>query len=163
MAKKRASLKNRLARHQTARDVGVVTAALRPADGDRSLAEVCWDVLNPVCRLVVSDADELAQCLTVRFHSAQATGWVAGILGAGLAYPSRADPLADPDLRALEEEVIDALGPDALWCASGDYEQSALHGRQLRGWNPVTRATFDLVVAVRGNGLDLVLARTDED
>ncbi len=166
MAKKQAPLKNRLARHLTTKNVGVVAAALRPADQHRSLFEVCWDVLSPVCPLAVADADDLAERLTERppFGPAQAVGWVAGILGTTLTYPSGADPLADPKLRALEDAVIAALGPEAVWYANGDHPLPAFRPRQSgRGWNPVTRATFDLVVAARGNGLDLVLARVDED
>lgn len=166
MAKKQAPLKNRLARHLTTGDVGVVAAILRPVDERRTLFEVCWDVLSPVRPLAVADADALAERLTEQplFGSAQATGWVAGLLGTGLAYPSGRDPLADPKLRALEDEVIAALGPDAEWYANGDHPLQALRPRRSeRGWSPVTRATFDLVVAARGNGLDLVLARVDED
>src|SRR2546421_6967168 len=86
MAKKQSPLKNRLVRHVTTGKVGVVAAALRPADEDRPLFEVCWDVLNPVCPLAVTDADELTERLTERppFGSAQATGWIAGILGTAL-------------------------------------------------------------------------------
>lgn len=166
MAKKQAPLKNRLARHLTTGDLGVVAAALRSADEDRSLFEVCWDVLNSVCTLAVADADDLTERLTERppFGSAQATGWIAGILGTGLAHPSSADPLANPKLRALEDEVIAALGPDAVWCVNGEHPLSALRPRRSeRGWSPITHATFDLVITARGNGLDLVLARIDED
>lgn len=166
MAKKQALLKNRLARHLTKGEMGVVAAALRPADEDRSLFEVCWDVLSPAYPLAVSDADGLADCFTGRppFGSAEATGWVAGVLGAGLAYPSSGDPLADPKLRAIEDDVIAVLGPDAVWHSNGDHPLPAFRGcRSERGWNPITRATFDLVVAARGNRLDLVLARVDED
>jgi hypothetical protein len=146
-----------------------VAATLRPADEDRSLFEVCWEVLNPVCPLAVEDADELAERLTERppFGSAQAAGWIAGILGTTLAYPSSPDPLTDPKLRGiedLEDEVIAALGPDALWYANGEHPLPALRPRRSgHGWSPITRATFDLVIAARGNGLDLVLARVDED
>ncbi len=166
MGKKRTPLKNRLARYLTTGEVGVVAAALRPADADRSLFEVCRDVLRPVCPLDMADADDLAERLTERprFGSAQAGGWVAGILGTGLAYPSSADPLADPKLRALEEEVIAALGPDAVWYANDEHPLPAFRPRRsASGRSPITRATFDLVVAARGNGLDLVLARVDED
>lgn len=166
MAKKKAPLKNRLARHQTTGNVGVVAATLRPADEGRSLFEICWEVLNPVCPLAVADADELAERLTERppFGSAQAAGWVAGILGTTLAYPSSADPLTDPKLRGLEDEVIAVLGPDAVWYTNGDHPLPTLRPpRSGHGWSPITRATFDLVVTARGNGLDLVLARVDED
>lgn len=166
MAKKTAPPKSRLARHLTTGDVGVVAAALRPVDEGRSLFQVCWDVLSPVCPLAVADADGLAELLTERppLGSAEATGWVAGLLGTGLAHPSGGDPLADPKLRALEDDVIAALGPNAEWYANGDHPLPELRPhRSGRGWSPVTRATFDLVVAARGNGLDLVLARVDED
>jgi hypothetical protein len=166
MAKKQAPLNNRLARHVVDKRSGVVAAALRPADEDRSLFKVCWNVLGRVCPLAVADADGLTERLTEQspFGSAQATGWVAGILGTGLVYPSSADPPADPKLRALEDEVIAALGPDAVWYANGDHPLPAFRPRRSsRGWSPITRATFELVVAARGNGLDLVLARIDED
>jgi hypothetical protein len=166
MAKKQSPLKNRLARHQTTRNVGVVAATLRPADENQSLFEVCWKILNSACPLAVADTDELAQHLTQQppFGSAQATGWIAGTLGTPLAYPSSSDPLADPKLRTLEEEVIAALGPDAVWYTNGDHPLPAFRPpRSECGWNPLTQATFDLVIVARGNGLDLVLARIDED
>lgn len=166
MAKKRSPLRNRLARHRTTGNLGVVAAALRPVHEGRSVFEVCWDVLSSACPLAVADADDLAERLTERpgFGSADATGWIAGTLGAGLAYPSSADPLADPKLRALEDEVIAALGPDADWYTNGDHPLPALRPRRsAHGWYPITLATFDLVVTARGNGLDLVLARADED
>ncbi|MCQ4082303.1 hypothetical protein NGB36_17250 [Streptomyces sp. RB6PN25] len=93
----------------------------------------------------------------------QATGWVAGILGTGLSYPSSSDPPTDPRLRALQDEVIAALGPETVWYANGDHPLSSLRPcRSERCWSPITRATIDLVVAARGNGFDLVLARVDE-
>jgi hypothetical protein len=167
MAKKPSPLKNRLARFQADKRSGVVAAALLPADESRSLAEVVWSVLSQDTALAVSDAAELAECLTDRpaFGSAEASGWVAGLLAGSLARPDTADPLANPTLRALDEEVIAALGPDAVWYASGDHPIPAFRtGRGSRGgWRPILDATFDRVVAARGNGLDLVVARVDED
>lgn len=166
MAKKPAPLSNRLARYQADRHSGVVAATLQPTDENHSLQEVTWDVLNRACALAVADPAELAERLTERpvFSSAQATGWVAGICGVSLAHPSGADPLADPKLRAIEDEVIAALGPDAVWHANGEHPLPALRtDRRPRGWSPILDATFDLVIAARGNGLDLVLARADED
>jgi hypothetical protein len=166
MAKKPSPLPNRLARHRADRRSGVVAAVLRPADADRSLFEVAWDVLNRASPLEVTDLAGLAECLTGQpaFTSAQAAGWVAGILGGSLAYESATDPLADPKLVALEADVVAALGPDAVWHANGDHPLPAFHDARLGGgWSPVIRATFDRVVVARGNGLDLVLARADED
>jgi hypothetical protein len=165
MAKKPSPLQNRLARHQ-ARSAGVIAAVLQPADASRSLFEVAWDLLNRLCPLEVADAAELAECFAQHpaFSSADASGWVVGVLGASLAYPSTADPLADPRLIALETGVVAALGPDAAWAANGDHPLEQFRdGRRERGWSPVIQATFDRVVVARGNGLDLVLARADED
>lgn len=168
MAKKPAPLKNRLARFQTDKRSSVVAAALQPADESLPLPEVVWRVLSQVpVELAVADPAELAECLTGRpsFSSAEATGWVAGVLAGDLVRPGDADPLADPVLRALEQEVIAALGPDAVWYANGEHPLPALRtGRAGRGgWQPIVDATFDLVLAARGSGLDLVLARAEED
>lgn len=142
-----------------------MAAVLQPADEHRVLFEVCWDLLSRRFPLVVANADELAECLTDRpsFGSAEAVGWGTGALGASLVYPSN-DPFTDPKLRALEDEVIEALGPDAVWYANGDHPLPAFlrHGSG-RGWRPILDATADLVVGARGNGLDLVLARAEED
>lgn len=166
MTKKPTPLPNRLARFQAARNSGVVAAALQPADESRSLFEVAWDVLIGTSQTEVSDPSALKERFAGRsaFSSEEATGWVAGVLGGSLAFPSATDPLADPKLRALDTDVIAALGPDAVWYANGDHPLPAFRGgRGERSWSPVMRATFDLVVLARGNGLDLVLARTDED
>ena len=168
MAKKPAPLKNRLARFQADRRSGVVAAALLPTEEGRPLPEVVWRVLSHHgVELAVADVAELAERLTDRpsFGSAEATGWVAGALAGNLVRPGDADPLADAALRALEQEVIAALGPDAVWHANGEHPVPTLRtGRAGRGgWRPIVEATFDLVVAARGSGLDLVLVRAEED
>lgn len=143
-----------------------MAAALQPVDESRSLFEVAWDVLSRTSEMGIADAAELEERFIRRpaFSSAEAAGWVAGVLGGSLAYSSAADPLGDPKLRALETEVVTALGPDAVWHANGDHPLPAFRGGQgERGWSTAMQATFDLVVLARGNGLDLVLARTDED
>ena len=166
MAKRPAPLPNRLARYRSARNSGVVAAALQPAAESRSLFEVAWDVLNRASEMEIADATELEERLKrqPQFGSAEATGWIAGVLGGSLAFQPTANPLDDPKLRAIEAEVVAALGPDALWYTNSDHPLPAVRaGRGGRGWASVMRATFDLVVLARGNGLDLVLARTDED
>lgn len=70
----------------------------------------------------------------------------------------------DPELRALENDVIAALGPEARWYSNGDHPMPAFrHPAHGRSWQSVTNATFDLLLAVRGNGLDLVLYTAQED
>ncbi|WP_327297340.1 hypothetical protein [Streptomyces sp. NBC_01197] len=167
MTKKRSPLKNRLARFETSGDHGVRVAVLRAEASGLSIGEVCWQLLQPVCPLEVTDASELTEHLERRppFTSAEATGWVLGALGGDLA-DSRADHalMEDPKLRSIEDDVIVALGPDARWYTNSDHPlQRFRRVGSGRSWEGVTRATYDLVVAARGNGLDLVLVRTEED
>lgn len=169
MAKKRGPLKNRLARFVTTGDQGVQVAALRPEDIGKPIGQICWELLRPVCPLEVADTAELTERLERRptFTSAEATGWVVGALAGDLVYGSDEAENAlmdDAKLRAIEEEVIAALGPDAHWYTNSDHPLPRYRrARRRRSWEPITRATFDLVVAARGNGLDLVLAQTAED
>jgi hypothetical protein len=169
VAKKRGPLKNRLERLVTTPGrPGVKVAALRPEDPHRSIGEVCWDLLKPLCPLAVESAAELTDRLErwPAFTSAEATGWVVGALADQLVHGwEPADALMDdPRLRAVEDEVIAALGPDAHWHANGSHPLRRFR-RAGDGWafDPVTRASFDQVVAARGNGLDLVIVRTAED
>ncbi len=160
MARKPAPLKNRLKRGRAQ------VAVLRPEDFGKSIGEICWELLRPVCPLDVADAAELTERLERQpaFTSAEATGWVVGALASDLAYYGRDEDqnalMDDPKLRAIEDEVIAALGPEARWYTNSTHPlprfRRAGHGR---GWVSITRATFDLVVAARGNGLDLVLSR----
>jgi hypothetical protein len=169
MAKKRGPLKNRLARFVTTGGQGVQVAALRPADFGKPIGEVCCELLRPVCSLDVADAAELTERLERRpaFTSAEATGWVVGTLAGDLAHGSDETEnalLDDLRLRAIEDEVIAALGPDAHWYTNSDHPLPRFRrAGHERSWESITWATFDLMVAARGNGLDLVLARTAED
>lgn len=167
MAKKRAPLDNRLARLATGRGQGVRVAILRPEDTGRTIGEVCWRALQPVVPLTVTGAAELTERLERRgpFGSRQATGWIVGVLGGALTDSRSCDAATDdPRLRALEVEVIDALGPDALWWTNSTHPLPRFRPPAAgREWDAVTGATFDLVLAARGNSLDLVLARTEED
>jgi hypothetical protein len=169
MGKKRGPLKNRLARRVTTTDgPGVKVAALLPEDPRRCIGEVCWELLQPMCPLAVNDAAGLTQCLEhwPAFASREATGWVVGTLANRLAYGYEpVDALLDdPKLRAIEAEVIAALGPVARWQANSNHPLRRFR-RAGQGWSvrPVTRAAFDQVVVARGNGLDLVILRTAED
>lgn len=167
MAKKRSPLKNRLARFETAGCHGVRVAVLRPEASGLSIGDVCWQLLQPVCPLEVADASELTELLERRppFTSAEEAGWVLAALDGDLVFDRDDDALMnDPKLRSIEDDVIAALGPDARWYTNGDHPLKRFRrdGR-CRSWASVTRATFDLVVAARGNGLDLVLVRTEED
>ena len=166
MAKKPSPLRNRLARHQADRHSRAYTALLTPTDEDRSLFEVAWDALRRSDLFDIADADALAERFTwlPAFDSAAATGWIAGILSGSLAYPEATDPLSDPKLCALEADVIAALGPKARWYANGGHPLPGLvPAGKSQGWWPITTATFDRAVVARGNGVDLVLACTDED
>lgn len=168
MARRPSPLRNQLARYQNARNSSVVAAVLKPADADRSLFEVAWDVLkSQAFPLEVTDAAGLAECLTRSkpFGAAQAAGWVAGVLDAKFAYPLKEDELPDAKLLALDDDVIAALGADSVWYANSDDHPLAAFRESARGfgWSPVTRATFDVVVVARDRGLDLVLAAVDED
>ena len=168
MVKKSSSLTNRLARQVTGSGgSGVVAAALRPAAEDRPLGAVVWEVLSPACKLAVADAAEFANRFAglAEFGTGQATGWIAGLLGTfGPFLDQGADPLADPKLRTLEDDVLAALGLDAVWQASGEHPVPAFRPRRRTfGGMQIIEATFELVVAARGNGWDLVLARADED
>ena len=167
MAKKRAPLTNRLARFATGSGQGVRVAVLQPEDSGRTIGEVCWQVLQPVVPLTVTDAAELTGRLERRspFGSQKATGWIAGVLGGSLTDGRACDAATDdPRLRAIEDEVIDALGPDARWWTNSTHPLPRFRPPGTgREWDAVTRATFDLVLTARGNSLDLVLARTEED
>jgi hypothetical protein len=169
MAKKRGPLKNRLTRFATPPGrPGVKVAALRPEDSRRSIGEICWELLRPLCPLAVAGAAELTDRLErwPAFTSAEATGWVVGALADRLVHGYEpADALMDdPRLRAIEDEVIAALGPDAYWRANSNHPLRRFRGTG-DGWSfdSITRASFDQVVAARGNGLDLVIVRTAED
>lgn len=166
MAKKPSPLGNRLARHQADRKSRVFTALLAPTDEGRSLFDIAWDALKQSDLFDVADADALAERFTwlPAFGSTVATGWIAGILSGSLAYPAAVDPLSDPNLCALEADVIAALGPEARWHANGDHPLPAfVPAGESQGWRSITTATFDRAIVARGNGVDLVLACADED
>ncbi|WP_328317719.1 hypothetical protein [Streptomyces sp. NBC_00388] len=60
--------------------------------------------------------------------------------------------------------MIVVLGPDARWYTNSDHPlQRFRRVGSGRSWERVPRATYDLVVAARGNGLDLALVRRGED
>ncbi|WP_328537315.1 hypothetical protein [Streptomyces sp. NBC_00344] len=166
MAKKKSSLKNRVARCGVGRGGGMNVAALLPEAPRLSIGEVCWKLLRPGGHLEVADAPELTGRLFRTFTSSEATGWVVGALACDLAYGSSEenDLMDDPKLRSLENDVIEALGPDAHWYSNGDHPLPMFRSPgDGRSWHSVTDATFDLLLAVRGNGLDLVLYTAQED
>ncbi|WP_406349280.1 hypothetical protein OHA44_37060 [Streptomyces sp. NBC_00144] len=166
MAKKKSSLKNRLARFQAAGRLEV--ASFQLDTGGLSLADICCRLIRQVAPLEDEEAARLTECLQGEptFTADRATGWVVGMLAADLAYGTSADNalMDDARLRAIEDDVIEALGPDAHWYATGDHPLSRFRpAGSGRGWMSLTPATYDLLLAARGNGFDLVLFRTQED
>lgn len=61
--------------------------------------------------------------------------------------------------RALVEALAELLGYGTRWWVNGEQ----LDSRGARGWNPVTRCTFDALVVGEGNGVVVAVLAVDED